>query len=189
MSSSKVFQKVSPGSGGIRTHAPKRLEPWALPDKGSSDNILEMSSNVELHSQSRRSSMTFGPIASKCFNISSQSKERFLTFSLNSWHLTYQQYRGECRRHVSAYHRCQSTCRTASEGVRRGDIILSGGACRGQKSSGLSSLPTTSVLARSQHHLWTAKLHFMDSETSFYNQIQRYNGQRQVRNYNVIAYF
>ncbi len=96
-----------------------------LPDKGSSDNILEISSNVELHSQSRRSSMTFGPIASKCFNI-------FLTF------VTFDQpeYRGmsTARFRVSplgGWVRCQSNCRTAPKVYER--VTLSSGACQRSK--------------------------------------------------------
>ncbi len=71
-----------------------RASPSPLPDKGSSDNILEMSSNVELHSQSRRSSMTFGPIASKCFNISSQSKRAILNIFLTFVTFDQPEYRG-----------------------------------------------------------------------------------------------
>ncbi len=112
----------------------------ALPDKGSSDNILEMSSNVELHSQSRRSSMTFGPIASKCFNISSQSKRAILKIFLTF--VTFDQ--PDCRGMSTArfrvsplggWVRCQSNCRTAPKLYER--VILSSGRVRGQKSSGL----------------------------------------------------
>ncbi len=125
MSSSKVFQKVSPGSGGIRTHAPEETGALILPDKGSSDNISEMSSNVELHSQSRRSSMTFGPIASKCFNISSQSKRAILNIFLTFVTFDQPEYRGmsTARFRVSPL---SIKLPNRAEGVRKSDIIFGG---------------------------------------------------------------
>jgi len=96
-----------------------------LPDKGSSDNILEMSSNVELHSQSCRSSMTFGPIASKCFNISSQSKRAILNIFLTFVTFDQPEYRGmsTARFRVSPL---SIKLPNRAEGVRKSDIIFGG---------------------------------------------------------------
>ncbi len=145
-----------------------------------------MSSNVELHSQSRRSSMTFGPIASKCFNISSQSKRAILNIFLTFVTFDQPEYRGmsTARFRVSplgGWVRCQSNCRTASKVYER--VILSSGPCQRSKKF------RTEVHYQRRASLARSSASFTDSETSFYNQIQRYNGQRQVRNYNVIAYF
>ncbi len=92
--------------------------------------------NVELHSQSRRSSMTFGPIASKCFNISSQSKRAILKIFLTFVTFDQPEYRGmsTARFRVSplgGWVRCQSNCRTAPKVYER--VTLSSGACQRSK--------------------------------------------------------
>ncbi len=84
----------------------------------------------------RRSSMTFGPIASKCFNISSQSKRAILNIFLTFVTFDQPEYRGmsTARFRVSplgGWVRCQSNCRTAPKVYER--VTLSSGACQRSK--------------------------------------------------------
>ncbi len=123
--------------------------------------------NVELHSQSRRSSMTFGPIASKCFNISSQSKRAILKIFLTFVTFDQPEYRGmstACFRvsPLGGWVRCQSNCRTAPKVYER-VTLSSGGVSEVKKVQDWSSWPTTSVFGEELSIIIrrTAKLHFI----------------------------
>ncbi len=148
-----------------------------------------MSSNVELHSQSRRSALTFGPISSKRYNISRQSKSVILNIFLTFVTFDQSEYRGMSTARfrvsplgggVSASSQVSIKLPNRAEGVRKNDIILRG-RVRGQKSSVLK------FMTNDEHHCRGAQHHFTE-DSEFYNQIQRYYGLRQVRNDNVIAY-